>query len=412
MNSTVSPHDQACSTHARVQWPCARLQQAPAVFPAPGFCAPGVRALFYENVPYRGQPTRVFAWLGVPEVAAGQTCPGMVLLHGGGGTAFDEWVRRWTARGYAAIAMDLCGCVPAQPVVCDGVPHQRHDQGGPPGWDASFSRTAEPVEDQWTFHAVAAALGAHSLLAAQPGVDAGRIGVTGISWGGYLTCIVAGVDARLKAAVPVYGCGFLWVDSCWNDNTFPAHPAEQVRRWLALWDPAGYLPQARLPLCWVSGTNDFAYPLSSLQQSYQLPPGPRTLCIRVDMPHSHVDGWAPAEIGVFTDSLLRGGDPLPSLGRHGRDGNIVWANFTAARPIQKAEICFTRALGHWTDRKWNVLPVKFDAATGRVEAELPRHATAWFLNIFDDRGCVASTPHCISTPGKREHACPPITDSD
>jgi len=29
--------------------------------------------------------------------------------------------------------------------------------------------------------------------------------VTGISWGGYLTCIVAGIDDRLKAAVPVYG---------------------------------------------------------------------------------------------------------------------------------------------------------------------------------------------------------------
>ncbi len=26
--------------------------------------------------------------------------------------------------------------------------------------------------------------------------------------GGYLTCIVAGLDHRLKVAVPVYGCGF------------------------------------------------------------------------------------------------------------------------------------------------------------------------------------------------------------
>jgi hypothetical protein len=36
----------------------------------------------------------------------------MVLIHGGGGTAFADWVRLWTGRGYAAIAMDLCGCVP------------------------------------------------------------------------------------------------------------------------------------------------------------------------------------------------------------------------------------------------------------------------------------------------------------
>lgn len=404
---TVHPASTSAAKSAPpVAWPLATLCRPPATFPAPEFSAPGVRALFYESVPYRGKPTRVFAWLGMPELPPGRTCPGVVLLHGGGGTAFDEWVRRWNARGYAAIAMDLCGCVPAQPVVHDGVPHQRHDQGGPPGWDASFSRTTDPVEDQWTFHAVAAALVAHSLLAAQPGVDAGRIGVTGISWGGYLTSIVAGVDARLKAAVPVYGCGFLGMDSCWNDNTFPALPAEQVRRWLELWDPSVYLPQARAPLCWISGTNDFAYPLSALQKSYNLPPGPRTLCVRVEMPHSHVDGWAPAEIGVFMDSLLRGGEPLPSLGRQGRDGNTVWANFTSAHPIQRAEICFTRALGHWTDRKWNVLPATFDAGTGRVEAELPRHTTAWFLNIFDDRGCVASLPH-ESSPVQKECASIP-----
>jgi dienelactone hydrolase len=45
---------------------------------------------------------------------------------------------------------------------------------------------------------MAAALAGHSLLAAQPGVDARRIGATGISWGGVTVCILAGVDVRLK----------------------------------------------------------------------------------------------------------------------------------------------------------------------------------------------------------------------
>jgi len=375
-----------------VVWPPDRLHSPPATFPATGFAAPGVRALFYEGVPYRGRPTRVFAWLGLPEVAPDATCPGMVLLHGGGGTAFDEWVRLWVARGYAAIAMDLCGCVPAQPEAQHAGPHERHEHGGPPGWDASFSQTAEPVEDQWTYHAVAAAIAGHS-LAAQPGVDSIRIGVTGISWGGYLTSIIAGVDARLRAAAPVYGCGFLGHDSCWNDNDFPNLPTDQVRRWLDLWDPSRYLPRAQMPMCWISGTNDGAYPLPSLQKSYLLPTGPRTLCIRVEMPHSHRDGWAPAEIGVFMDRILCAGEPLPALREHGCDGSRVWAAFDAARPITRAEFCTTRALGHWTDRRWSITPARLDGATGRVEADLPPRATAWFLNVFDDRNCVASTPH-------------------
>ena len=32
--------------------------------------------------------------------------------------------------------------------------------------------------------------------------------MTGISWGGYLTCLVASLDSRFIAAAPVYGCGF------------------------------------------------------------------------------------------------------------------------------------------------------------------------------------------------------------
>ena len=362
----------------------------PATYPAPGFAAPGVQALFFESVPSCGRPTRVFAWMGVPHVKPGTTCPGMVLLHGGGGTAFDEWVRLWNARGYAAIAMDLCGCVPLPPA---DSPHQRHEYGGPPGWAASFNQTTDAVEDQWAYHAVAAAVRGHALLATQPGVDPNRIGVTGISWGGYLTSIVAGVDHRLRAAVPTYGCGFLGEDSAWNDNDFRTLPPKQVYRWLALWDPSHYLPQASLPMCWVSGTNDFAYPLPSLKKSYTLPAGPQTRCIRIEMPHGHPPGWNAPEPFVFCDSLFRGGAPLPQIRAHGRDEQNVWAQVVTSRPVTRVDLCTTRASGHWTDRKWTATPAHYDPVSGRVEASLPWRATAWFFNIFDDRECVVSTPH-------------------
>ena len=55
--------------------------------------------------------------------------------------------------------------------------------------------------------------GLRSLLAAQPEADPDRIGITGISWGGYLTCIVAGLDGRLKLAVPLYARGKLGAGS-------------------------------------------------------------------------------------------------------------------------------------------------------------------------------------------------------
>ena len=39
----------------------------------------------------------------MPEHKRGEKVPGMVLVHGGGGTAFASWVKRWNDRGYAAM---------------------------------------------------------------------------------------------------------------------------------------------------------------------------------------------------------------------------------------------------------------------------------------------------------------------
>lgn len=93
-------------------WNIKQLADPPKVLAAPGFQEPGVRALFFEGLPWRGKPTRVFAWHGMPANRSLGKVPAVVLVHGAGGTAFADWVRRWNDRGYAAIAIDTCGRVP------------------------------------------------------------------------------------------------------------------------------------------------------------------------------------------------------------------------------------------------------------------------------------------------------------
>jgi dipeptidyl aminopeptidase/acylaminoacyl peptidase len=128
----------------KTPWDLTRLSEPPKTYPAPDFQAQGVKALFYEGLPYKGNPTRVFAWYGAPVVEAGAKCPAMVLVHGGGGTAFDAWVRLWNQRGYAAIAMDTCGCTPGG----ENAKHPRHECGGPAGW-GGFDQLDDLIEDQW-----------------------------------------------------------------------------------------------------------------------------------------------------------------------------------------------------------------------------------------------------------------------
>ena len=369
-------------------WNLKALSETPKTFPAPEYKEDGVTAIFYEGVPYQGKPTRVFAWYGLPKRSDSKKCPAMVLVHGGGGTAFAEWVRLWTGRGYAAIAMDTCGCVPKGKYA----DWQRHDSGGPAGW-GGFDRIDDPITDQWTYQAVADVILAHSLIRSFPEVDPERIGITGISWGGYLTCITAGVDTRLKLAVPVYGCGFLGEDSAWLGE-FEKMGPEKTAKWLGLWDPSVYLPRAAMPMLWVTGTNDFAYPMNSLQKSYRLPAGTRSLCLRVRMLHGHGGpGENPEEIHAFADNIFNGDAPLAKITAQGRDGQNVWVSFTAKVPIVKAELNYCKDTGKWEDRKWESVPAQLDTAQSRANATLPEGATVHYINVFDNRNLAVSSEH-------------------
>jgi len=382
--ATVSVATAAEQTDKRFAgpWNLDELKKTPAA--SWGEQSGQVREVYYEGEPLDGKPTRVFAYYARPESGDGPF-PGMVLVHGGGGTAFDQWATLWAKRGYAAIAMDLGGCGPQRKRLSDGMPAQGH-----PEKFRQFS-TDEEARLLWTYHAVAAVIRGHSLLAARDEVDARRTGLTGISWGGYLTCIVAGLDDRFQVAVPVYGCGFLHENSCWLGEFARLGP-EQTRRWVAHFDPSRYLPGVRCPILFVNGTNDFAYPLDSYQKSYRSVPGPVDVRIQVRMQHGHPQGWAPREIGLYVDSVLTGGDPLPKLSAIKTADGKATASFTAKVPVTQGHLHFTAGTGPWKARKWESVEAKL--ADGLVSAQLPaERPVVCYLSVTDERDAMVSTEH-------------------
>lgn len=345
-----------------------------------------MQEVYYEGEPFRGKPTRIFAYYARPATGDGPF-PAMLLVHGGGGKAFREWAEHWAQRGYVALAMDLAGHGPAG----------RLPDGGPEQDDQNKFRdfTAADASQMWSYHAVAAVLRGHSLLAAQSEVDRHRIGITGISWGGYLTCIVAGIDDRLKVAVPVYGCGFLQDNSIWLAR-FEKMNEVQRQQWVDYFDPSRYLSGVNCPILFLNGSNDSAYPLDSYQKSYEQVEGPMTLSVRVRLPHGHI--WTFREVDCFVDSVLKDGAPLPALKPLTVTGGIATASFDSKVPVTKAELNYTSDTGEWQKRLWKSVPA--DLVNGKITARLPgERPLVCYLSVTDQRDVTVSTPHVsLATP--------------
>ena len=378
----------------QTMWRTDELFTAPKTFPVDqlGFVDDGeIRPVFYEGPPLKGRPTKVFAWIGRPKNRQGKV-PGMVLVHGGGGTAYRNWAKLWIDRGYAVIAMDTVGSMPTDGSDSRSVRGRPHAEGGPQGY-GNFGSALEPAQDQWMYHAVAAVVRGHSLLRSMPEVDADRIGVTGISWGGILTCIVAGVDPRFKLAAPVYGCGFLGENSFFLETSLQTTPPAAAQRWVELWDPSRYVGRASMPMLFVNGTNDKHFRPVVWQRTYQQVTTPVTISLQPGMRHGHAPAGDPREITVYMDSILRGGVPLAKISASGREGDRAWLRFTSPVPVTGVDLVCTIDGAGWPARKWQVLSAVVSASGGQAEAVLPKGTVAAFFNVRDERGCVVSSPH-------------------
>ena len=348
-----------------------------------------VRPVYYEGALYNGKPTRVFAYYAKPE--GGGPFPAVLLIHGGGGKAFADWAELWAKRGYVALAPDLAGHGP------DG----RLEDGGPNQDDnekfRDFTIDDGDYKNMWTWQVIDALLRGHALLATQKEVNADRIGATGISWGGYLTCILAGVDTKLKVAVPVYGCGFLDENSTWVARFHIGGMAPEHReRWVSLFDPARHLVRITCPILFVNGTNDFAFPPDSWNKSTLLPKGPVYRSFTINLPHGHIFTFK--EVDAFIDSmLLKDAKPLAAVAplQIGGDGKTVSTTFHSEVPVVKAELIWTTDDGDWQKRNWSSTPAVING--DKVSVLLPAEkTTAYSLLLTDERGLKISTPTVIS----------------
>ncbi len=226
------------------------------------------RIVRYQVGVFKGAPSRVAAFYAFPK--GGAKLPALVEIHGGGQSASLNSVVTYAKRGYASISINWGGNkmslgkeVWSGPQTDWGKldathPPQRnqvnHFAGPLTPDEYTLDAVESPRNSNW-FVVLMAARRAITFLEQQPEVDAARIGAHGHSMGGKLTTNLAGIDKRVKAAVPSCGGSGDLLES--QTDVPGGSKSKKSQMELSCVSDNAYIPLITCPILWLSPTNDF-----------------------------------------------------------------------------------------------------------------------------------------------------------
>jgi len=275
------------------------------------------RLIRYQVGIFKGAPAKVAAFYAFPK--GGTKLPALVELHGGGQSASLNSVVTYAQRGYAGISLNWGGNklnFGGAQMSYDGPqtdwgkldathPPQRnkanHFAGSLTPDEYTLDAVESPRNSNW-FLVLMAARRAITFLEQQPEVDATRIGAHGHSMGGKLTTNLAGIDKRIKAAVP--SCGGSG-DLLENETVVPGGSrTKRTALELACISDNAYLPLITCPILWLSPTNDFHGHLDNMAWNWRNLPDARTrFSIAPHLNHRHTGEHALTEYLWFEEHL-------------------------------------------------------------------------------------------------------------
>lgn len=334
-----------------------------------------LKAVYFDALDYQGSPTRVHAYVGIPAGAsAAAPVPAVVLVHGGGGTAYSTWAQKWMDRGYAAISIAVEGQTDVQASVGGW---QQHAQPGP-SRVGIYGDSDANLTDQWMYHAVANTVLANNLMRSLDVVDAEKVGVMRISWAGVITSTVIGIDDRFKFAIPVYGSGHLYdVENHYGTVLGTNEVYKQV------WDPILRADQATMPTQWLSWPRENNFSLDSQVATYHAVSGQRMVTLIPGLGHGHALAWNPSDSYEFADSVIATFTPWASQESVSLTGDLARVIFRSTKTLDQAKLISTTGTGYTGNLTWveqSASQLDNLDGTWTITTTLPSGTTGWFLN--------------------------------
>jgi dienelactone hydrolase len=269
----------------------------------------------YQVGVFKGAPSRVAGFYAFP--VGGQRLPAVIHIHGGGQSASLDVVTRYAKLGYACLSLNWGGnAMRLKDGDWDGPqtdwgrldathPPQRvkvNHFAGPLTPDEFTLDDVESARNSAWFVVLMAARRAVTFLESRPEVDAARIGACGHSMGGKLTTNLAGIEPRIKAAVP--SCGgkgelLEGPDVVPGGTRRAVTPVE-----LACISDNAYIPRITCPILWLSPTNDFNADIDNMAWNWRNLPDEQTrFSIAPHLNHAHTAAHAITEVMWFEQHL-------------------------------------------------------------------------------------------------------------
>lgn len=354
------------------------------------------RVVRYQVGVFKGAPSKVAAFYAFPK--GGTKLPAILEMHGGGQSASLNSVVTYAKRGYASISINWGGNKMSLgqetwngPQTDWGKldathPPQRnkanHFAGSLTPDDYTLDALESPRNSNW-FLVLMASRRAITFLEQQPEVDAARIGARGHSMGGKLTTNLAGIDKRIKAAVPSCGGSGDLVES---ETLVPGgNRTKRTAMELACVSDNAYIPRITCPILWLSPTNDFHAHIDNMAWNWRNLPDDRTrFSISPHLNHRHTDEHSITEY-LWFEQYLKGADfkmpQTPGFTLEAADGiPRVTVTPDDTQPVQRVDIYYSldpHALTRfWRDAKAVNTGKQWNAACPVMDLDQPIFAFA------------------------------------
>ena len=333
----------------------------------------------------------IYAIIAYPK--ANGVYPGILMYHGGGGTAegLVNTLQTYAALGYVTMALDEPGIAS----IANSSPYSTGPWKSVVPGEGPKLNVVGGIQNSTLYDAIIGSIEAFNLLSSQPNVDAQKMVLTGSSWGGYLTTFTAGLlGSRVKAAYSTWGCGFYETGSFWSNSIFQM-PSHYKSDWLTYLDAGRRAKDITAPYFIEQATNDTYFWPEAVSATLNAITGTKNHITMANLNHANLSSSAAMKQRYMSYYLKGVGSPFGTINIISSDMQLdgsLKINMNVSLPagvsLSSVQLYYSVPTSTWQTRNW--IEIQATHVNGNnyqaiLPSSLVNQEVDYYANMIDTR---------------------------